>query len=67
MPRGGDSLRHAGGVHYPSDAEASQRLALAISRDVIKSPEWRSFKPQLADELQRLLVAPPAGLPLLSD
>ena len=55
------------GVHYPSDVEASQRLALAISRDVIKSPEWRSFKQQLADELQRLLVAPPAGLPLLSD
>lgn len=54
-------------VHYPSDVKASQQLALAISRDVITSPEWRHFKQQVADERQRLLVAPPAGLPLLSD
>jgi acid phosphatase (class A) len=52
-------------VHYPSDVKASQQLAMAISRDVITSPEWRSFKQHVSDERQRLLVAPPAGLPLL--
>jgi len=54
-------------VHYPSDVLASQRLAGAISRDVIASPQWQAFKQQLRPELQKLLVAPPAGLPLLSD
>ncbi len=55
------------GVHYPSDVEASQRLAQAISRDVIASPQWRAFKQQLVEERQRLLAVPPAGLPLLTD
>ncbi|MFM1811806.1 MAG: Acid phosphatase [Cyanobacteriota bacterium] len=54
-------------VHYPSDVEASQRLAVAISRDVIASPQWQAFKQQLRPELVKLLVTPPAGLPLLSD
>jgi len=39
----------------------------AISRDVIASPQWGAFKQQLAEERQRLLAAPPAGLPLLTD
>ncbi|MEB3275912.1 MAG: phosphatase PAP2 family protein [Cyanobacteriota bacterium] len=54
-------------VHYPSDVLASQRLAGAISRDVIASPQWQVFKQQLRPELDKLLVPPPAGLPLLSD
>lgn len=54
-------------VHYPSDVLASQRLAEAISRDVIASPQWQAFRQQLRPELDRLLVAPPAGLPLLTD
>ena len=54
-------------VHYPSDVLASQRLAGAISRDVIASPQWQAFKQQLRPELDKLLVPPPAGLPLLSD
>jgi acid phosphatase (class A) len=55
------------GVHHPSDVEASHRLAQAISRDVIASPQWEVFKLQLVEERQRLLAAPPAGLPLLTD
>jgi hypothetical protein len=31
------------------------------------SPQWRAFKQQLVEERQRLLAAPPAGVPLLSD
>lgn len=54
-------------VHYPSDVLASQRLAGAISRDVIASPQWQAFKQQLRPERDKLLVPPPAGLPLLSD
>lgn len=54
-------------VHYPSDVLASQRLAGAISRDVIASPQWQAFRQQLRPELGKLLVPPPAGLPLLSD
>jgi acid phosphatase (class A) len=54
-------------VHYPSDVLASQRLAAAISRDVIASPQWQAFKQQLKPELDKLLVPPPAGLPLLSN
>jgi acid phosphatase (class A) len=46
---------------------ASQRLAGAISRDVIASPQWQAFRQQLRHELGKLLVPPPAGLPLLSD
>ncbi|MBM5800096.1 MAG: phosphatase PAP2 family protein [Cyanobacteria bacterium K_DeepCast_35m_m2_023] len=52
-------------VHYPSDVLASLRLAEAASRDVIDSPQWQEFKRQVQPELQHLLVAPPAGLPLL--
>ena len=55
------------GVHYPSDVLASQRLAAAVAKDVIASPQWQTFKQQLKPELQKLLVAPPAGLPLLTD
>ncbi len=55
------------GVHYPSDVEASQRLAEAISKELIASPQWRTFKQQLAGERSLLLVPPPAGLPLLTD
>jgi acid phosphatase (class A) len=54
-------------VHYPSDVLASQRLAAAVSRDVIASPQWQAFKQQLKPELDKLLVPPPAGLPLLSN
>ncbi len=55
------------GVHYPSDVEASQRLAQAISKELIASPQWRTFKEQLAGERSKLLVTPPAGVPLLTD
>lgn len=55
------------GVHYPSDVEASQRLGLALSKELIASPQWRKFKEQLAEERAKLLVAPPAGIPLLTD
>ncbi len=54
-------------LHYPSDVLASQRLAEAISQEVIASPQWRTFKQQVAEERSRLLLPPPAGLPLLSD
>ena len=54
-------------LHYHSDVLASQRLAEAISLEVIASPQWRTFKQQVAGERSRLLVPPPAGLPLLSD
>jgi len=54
-------------VHYPSDVLAGQRLAAAITRDVIASPQWQTFKRQLRPELDKLLVPPPAGLPLLSE
>jgi membrane-associated phospholipid phosphatase len=54
-------------LHYPSDVLASQRLAEAISQEVIASPQWRTFKQQVAEERSRLLVPPPAGVPLLSD
>ena len=54
-------------VHYPSDVLASQRLAEALSRDVIASPQWQAFRRQLRPELAKVLQAPPAGLPLLTD
>ena len=54
-------------LHYPSDVLASQRLAEAISQEVIASPQWRMFKQQVAGERSLLLAVPPAGLPLLSD
>ena len=63
----GGYARNYCGVHYPSDVLASQRLAIAISKDVIASAQWKSFKEQLKPELQKLMVAPPAGLPLLTD
>jgi acid phosphatase (class A) len=63
----GGYVRAYCGLHYPSDVEASQRLAQAISQEVIASPQWRSFKQQVAGERSRLLVPPTAGVPLLSD
>jgi len=54
-------------VHYPSDVLASQRLAEALSRDVIRSPQWQTFKQQLKAELAKLMLMPPAGLPVLTD
>lgn len=54
-------------LHYPSDVLAGQRLAEAIGRDVIASPQWRDFKRQVDDERRLLLAVPPAGLPLLAD
>ena len=55
------------GLHYPSDVVAGQRLAEAISQELIASPQWRTFKQQLAGERRQLLTVPPAGLPLLMD
>ena len=55
------------GVHYPSDVLASQKLALAINKDVIASAQWQIFKEKLKPEIQKLMMAPPAGLPLLTD
>lgn len=55
------------GVHCPSDVEASQRLAQVFSKELIASPQWRTFKQQLAGERSKLLVPPPAGIPLLTD
>jgi acid phosphatase (class A) len=63
----GGYARNYCSVHYPSDVLASQRLAIAISKDVIASAQWKSFKDQLKPELQKLMLAPPAGLPLLTD
>ncbi len=63
----GGYVRAYCGLHYPSDVLASQRLAEAIGRDVIASPQWRAFKQQLAAERRRLLATPPAGWPLLTD
>ena len=42
-------------------------LANDTVRDVIASPQWQAFRQQLRPDLDRLLVAPPAGLPLLTD
>lgn len=55
------------GVHYPSDVIAGERLARAITADIIASPQWQSFRNQVKPELAKLLQFPPAGLPLLSD
>ncbi|OON12218.1 MAG: PA-phosphatase [Synechococcus lacustris str. Tous] len=55
------------GVHYPSDVLASQKLAVAITKDVIASAQWQIFKEKLKPEIQKLMMAPPAGLPLLTD
>ncbi len=63
----GGYARNYCSAHYPSDVLASQRLAIAISKDVIASAQWKSFKDQLKPELQKLMLAPPAGLPLLTD
>ena len=65
--RQGGYVRAYCGVHYPSDVLASQRLAEAFSKEVIASPQWQTFKQQVAADRQRLLVAPPAGLPLLTN
>lgn len=46
-------------MHYPSDVLASQRLAAAVAKEVIASPQWQSFKGQVQPEVQKLLVAPP--------
>jgi len=62
----GGHVRAYCGVHYPSDVLASQRLAKAISQQVIASPQWQVFRQQVAQDRQRLLVAPPAGLPVLT-
>ncbi|MCP9859068.1 phosphatase PAP2 family protein [Cyanobium sp. Cruz-8D1] len=69
MPVGlqGGYVRAYCGAHYPSDVEASQRLAQAISKELIASPQWRTFKQQLAGERSKLVVPPPAGIPLLTD
>ncbi len=63
----GGHVRAYCGVHYPSDVLASQRLARAISRQVIASPQWRAFRQQVEQDRQRLLVVPPAGLPVLTN
>ena len=53
-------------VHYPSDVLASERLARAISKDIVASAQWQAFRRQVAVELPALLQPPPGGLPLLS-
>lgn len=55
------------GVHFPSDVEAGQRLGAAAARQVIASPQWRSFRddPALQRELQLLRQVPETSLPLL--
>ncbi|MEA5441590.1 phosphatase PAP2 family protein [Cyanobium gracile] len=63
----GGYVRAYCGLHYPSDVVAGQRLAEAISQELIASPQWRTFKQQLAGERRQLLEVPPAGLPLLVD
>jgi acid phosphatase (class A) len=55
------------GMHYPSDLEAGQRLAKAAVKQIIASPQWLDFKASVQPEIKKLLVAPPAGLPLLYD
>jgi len=65
--RQGGYVRVYCGVHYPSDVMASQRLAEAISKEVIASPQWQTFKQQVLADRQRLLVVPEAGLPLLTN
>ncbi|MCP9773321.1 phosphatase PAP2 family protein [Synechococcus sp. Tobar12-5m-g] len=64
--QGGYSRTYCG-VHYPSDVLASQRLAAALTRDVLTSPQWQLFRRQMEAELGQLLVLPPAGLPALSN
>jgi len=63
----GGYVRAYCGLHYPSDVAAGQRLAEALSQELIASPQWRTFKQQLAGERRQLLSVPPAGLPLLMD
>lgn len=65
--RQGGFARTACLVHYPSDVLASQRLAEAVSRDVIATAQWQDFKRQVRPELAKLLTPPPAGLSLLTD
>jgi len=65
--RQGGFARVSCGLHYPSDVLASQRFAEALSRDLIASPQWRRFRAQVRPGLDRLLVPPPAGLPVLAD
>jgi len=55
------------GMHYPSDVIAGERLAKAITADIIASPEWQSFRNEVKPEVDKLLKYPPAGLPLLSN
>jgi acid phosphatase (class A) len=54
-------------LHYPSDVLASQRLAEAISRDVVASPQWRTFKELLKPEIDKINKTSAASLPLLSN
>lgn len=63
----GGSARVYCQVHYPSDVLAAQRLATALSAEIIASPQWQAFRARLQPELLKLLQQPPAGLPLLSD
>ena len=61
--RQGGFARVTCGVHYPSDVDASQRLAAAMVADVIASPQWRAFRERTRDERQRLQQLPSADLP----
>jgi acid phosphatase (class A) len=62
----GGSARTYCGVHYPSDVAASRKLAAAVTRDILSSPQWQEFRRQVEPELGKLLVVPPAGLPDLN-
>lgn len=63
----GAYARVACALHYPSDVLASQRLAEAVARDLVLTPQWRAFKQQITHEISRILNTPITGLPLLSD
>jgi acid phosphatase (class A) len=55
------------GVHYPSDVAAGQRLGAEAARQIIASPQWRTFRndPRLQQELARLRSVPEGLLPML--
>jgi acid phosphatase (class A) len=65
--RQGGANRVLCGVHYPSDVEAGQRLGAEAARQIIASPQWRSFRqdPRLIQELGRLRNVPERLLPML--
>jgi acid phosphatase (class A) len=65
--RQGGANRVLCGVHYPSDVEAGQRLGAEAARQIIASPQWRSFRqdPRLLQELGRLRNVPERLLPML--